>query len=118
MKQMMTDMMILAMPAMVPLVYIGAGLIALGILTGIIALVSGSGGGLVRLSSIALIALGIFFLGCQAAGMWLEMAPSINFGDPTKFEFFLYPFWMIGGAMLLAGIVIKILGSIGAKRAT
>jgi hypothetical protein len=38
--------------------------------------------------------------------MLLGAAPAINFGDATKYEFNLKPFWMVGLAFLVPGLVI------------
>ena len=111
MKMMMMEMMSGMMPYMMPLVYIGSALVVLGLIAAFIAFFPRSSGGLASLSSFGLIALGIFFLASQGAGMLLGANPSINFGDPTNYEFILYPFWMIGGVLLLAGILIKLINA-------
>ena len=107
MKIMMMEMMSGMMPYMMPLVYVGAALLVIGTIAALSAFFSGSGRGLAHIAGFGLIALGVFFLGCQVAGMVLGANPSINFGDPSKFEFNLYPFWQIGGIMLAVGIVIR-----------
>lgn len=56
-------------------------------------------------------ALGVFFLASQVARMVLGATPSINFGDSTKFQFDLKPFWEIGAALLVPGILIAPIGS-------
>jgi len=110
MKQMMLDVMVAMMPYMMPLVYAGGVLLALGALATLVRLASGSAAGLARVSGRLLVALGIFFLACQAAGFVLGAQPAINFGDATKFEFDLKPFWQIGLALLVPGIVIFLIG--------
>ena len=114
---MMLDVMIQMMPYMKPLVYIGAALLIIGVLMALIALVSGSGSALARFAASGLIALGVFFLACQVAGAFLGAKPSINFGDPAKFEFILYPFWQIGGVLLVVGLIVRMLSAVGARRA-
>lgn len=42
--------------------------------------------------------------------MFLGATPSINFGDSTKFEFGLKPFWEIGLGMLVPGVLIALIG--------
>ena len=108
MKQMMLDMMVRMMPFMMPLVYAGAALIAIGVVATLAQFVGGRGGGIARLSVWLLLVLGIFFLASQAAGMMLGAAPSINFGDSTKFEFDLKPFWQIGLGLLIPGTLIAL----------
>jgi hypothetical protein len=102
----MLDLMVKMMPLMMPLVYIGGVLLAAGALALAISIATGRAGGIARFAGWFLAALGVFFLACQAAGMWLGAAPSINFGDSTKFEFDLKPFWEIGLAMLAPGALI------------
>ncbi|MDE2111112.1 MAG: transporter [Alphaproteobacteria bacterium] len=94
------------MPLMMPLVYLGGALLVIGMLSLVLRLAIGKVGGIARFAGWLLAGLGMFFLACQAAGMWLGAAPSINFGDSAKFEFDLKPFWEIGLAMLIAGTLI------------
>ena len=117
MQQMMLDMMIQMMPYMKPLVYVGAALLVVGVLMALVSLVSGSGSALVRMSAAGLIALGVFFLACQGAGALLGAKPSINFGDPANFEFILYPFWQIGGVLLVVGLILRVISALAARRA-
>jgi len=105
-KQTMLDLMVRMMPLMMPLVYLGGVLLAIGLLSLIAYLASGNAGGLARFAGWLLAGLGVFFLACQVAGMWLGATPSINFGDSAKFEFDLKPFWEIGLAMLVPGALI------------
>lgn len=106
MKQTLLDLMVKMMPLMMPLVYVGGALLAIGVLALVVRLATGKAGRLARWAGWLLAGLGVFFLACQAAGMWLGAAPSINFGDSAKFEFDLKPFWEIGLAMLLPGALI------------
>lgn len=110
MKQTMLDLMVAMMPYMMPLVYAGGVLLALGALATLVRLASGSAAGLARISGRLLMALGVFFLACQVAGMVLGAPPSINFGDATKFEFNLKPFWQIGLALLIPGFLFLLIG--------
>lgn len=114
MKQTMLDLMVKMMPLMKPLIYAAVVLLAIGILATAVRIFSGKGRGWARLAGAILIALGAFFVVSEVAGMLLGAAPSINFGDSTKFEFDLRPFWEIGAAMLIPGILIVMIG--GRKR--
>ncbi len=102
----MLDLMVKMMPLMMPLVYLGGVLLAVGALAAVFRLATSKAGGVARLAGWLLAGLGAFFLVCQAAGMWLGATPSINFGDSAKFEFDLKPFWEIGLAMLIPGVLI------------
>jgi hypothetical protein len=116
MKQMMLDLMVKMMPLMMPLVYAGAALLVIGVLAIIMRLSSGTGQNIARLSGWILVGLGLFFLASQAAGMLLGATPSINFGDSTKFEFDLKPFWQIGLGMFVPGLLIALIGGRIAKK--
>lgn len=106
MKQTMLDLMVKMMPLMMPLVYLGGVLLAIGVLALLLHLAAGKASGIARFAGWFLAGLGVFFLACQVAGMWLGATPSINFGDSAKFEFDLKPFWQIGLAMLVPGVLI------------
>lgn len=109
MKQMLLDMMVAMMPFMMPIVWLGYAAVAIGALLVVGGLVVP---GLAQSHGWALLAgrvaagVGLFFIACQLAGMVLGATPAINFGDSTKFEFKLVPFWQIGAAFLVAGILI------------
>ncbi len=122
----MIDMMAALMPFMklpvfwlgAPALIIGAGLLALklglmpfktpvghskwisAVIAGRLAAVTG-----LTITSWILIALGIFYIGCQALGYFLGMTPTINFGDPKKFEFITYEFWKVGAVFLVPGLI-------------
>ncbi|KOR30724.1 hypothetical protein TI05_13495 [Achromatium sp. WMS3] len=104
MKETLTEMMIAMMPAMLPMVWAGA--IILGV--GLIVLVLNNPRPTLTFSGIVILILGIFFVAAQFMGQWLSMTPAINFGDPTKFEFILVPFWQIGAADIIAGIFLLV----------
>jgi hypothetical protein len=112
MRQFMLDAMAMMMPYMMPLVWVGAALIAVGVLSVLVRLVSG---GLLMTREAAswsgtlLIVIGLFFIACQGAGMLLGAAPAINFGDSAKYEFDLKPFWMVGLAFLIPGFFVRAL---------
>lgn len=109
MKQMLLDMMVAMMPFMMPVVKLGYAAVAVGALLVVGGMFVPS---LAQASNWALLAgrvaagVGLFFIACQLAGMVLGATPAINFGDSTKFEFNLVPFWQIGAAFLLCGILI------------
>ncbi|MDE2181554.1 MAG: transporter [Alphaproteobacteria bacterium] len=106
MKQTMLDLMVKMMPLMMPLVYVAGVLLVTAVLSLAVHLTSDRAGGIARFAAWLLAAMGVFFLACQAAGMWLGATPSINFGDSAKFEFDLKPFWQVGLAMLIPGTLI------------
>ncbi|KAB2917421.1 MAG: hypothetical protein F9K29_10185 [Hyphomicrobiaceae bacterium] len=116
MRQFMLDMMASMMPFMMPLVWLGVALIVLGVLSVVLRLLTNSalaGRGALWFGTL-LVIVGLFFIASQGAGMLLGATPAINFGDATKYEFNLKPFWMVGLAFLVPGLVIRALrGSSG-----
>lgn len=107
--------MIFMMPAMKPLVYLAAVVAIAGLVLMVMRpLLDAKNGAMVLLGGRILLGLAFFFFACQLAGMWLEMSPTINFGDFKKMEFILVPFWQIG-ALCLVGALI--LGFVGGRRA-
>ncbi|MCB1521702.1 MAG: hypothetical protein KDJ37_14155 [Hyphomicrobiaceae bacterium] len=111
MRQFMIDMMILMMPAMKPMVWIGVGFAILGIVLLIAHMLFRSdNGGYILFSGRILLGLAVFFLACQVAGMLLGMPPKINFGDFEKMEFILVPFWQIGAAFLAVALALGFIG--------
>jgi phosphatidylglycerophosphate synthase len=113
MKDALTDMMLAMMPAMMPMVWIGAIMMAIGLVALILRIAAGSSGlskTTLKWTGGILLALGGFFVAAQFMGQWLGMQPQINFGDPTKFEFKLIMFWQLGIAGLITGIVYLLAG--------
>jgi hypothetical protein len=49
--------------------------------------------------------VGLAALVASAVMSYMGMNPSYNFGDPTKFEFVLVPFWQIGLIVVTLGAV-------------
>jgi hypothetical protein len=94
-----------------PLVWLGVALIAFGVLSVVLRLVTHSALASrgASWSGTLLMLVGLFFLASQGAGMLLGAAPSINFGDAANYEFDLKPFWMVGLAFLVPGLVVKAL---------
>jgi len=112
MKDMMIDMMVLMMPYMKPVMWVGAVFAVIGLLIIISKFVlkidmqkSILWSGRIALST------AVFFLAAQIAGYFLNMPPTVNFGDSSKFEFILVSFWQIGVALLVASLIIKFLSS-------
>ena len=60
----------------------------------------------------------VFFIAAQIAGYFLNMPPTVNFGDSSKFEFILVSFWQIGTALLIASLIIKYLLSVKTSKAS
>ncbi|MFY9642023.1 MAG: hypothetical protein WCD20_14105 [Rhodomicrobium sp.] len=104
----MLDMMVMMMPWMKPLLYIGllAAVGGLG-LAAAKAVVSSETRlkGLLWSGRIAA-GLGLFFLACEVMGGFLGAAPQFNLGDPNKFEFYMVPFWQVGAMLLALGLLI------------
>jgi len=117
MKDMMIDMMITMMPYMKPFMWVGVVVAVLGIVF-IIAnyLFKSNMQKAVAWSGRIVFGVSIFFIAAQLAGYFLNMPPTVNFGDSSKFEFILVSFWQIGVAFLVAGLVIKFAGA--AKKST
>jgi len=111
MRHFMMDMMAKMMPLIMPLVWLGLALIAVGVLSVLARLITGSplASRGASWSGTLLLILGAFFLVSQAAGMLLGATPAINLGDATKYEFNLKPFWMIGLAFLVPAFVFRAL---------
>lgn len=110
MKDLMIDMMVAMMPFMKPVMWIGIVFALIGLLLIItkITFKIDLQKSIVWSGRIAL-ATAIFFLAAQVAGYFLNMPPSVNFGDSSKFEFILVSFWQIGLALLITGLIIKFL---------
>ena len=111
MKDALVGIMVQMMPYMKPVMWIGAAAIAIGVLLLLlVTFATGGARGQVRLAGVIAIAVGLFFLACQLAGSLLNVPPSINFGDSSKFHFWLVPFWQVGLAVLLPGLILHRLG--------
>ena len=113
MKNIMIDMMVVMMPYMKPVMWIGVIVASIGLLFVIINLafkinVKKEITWSVRIA----LATAVFFLVAQVAGYLLSMPPTINFGDSSKFEFILVSFWQIGSGLLFAAFIIKYLSTI------
>jgi len=108
----MKDMMVAMMPYMKPVMWVGAVFAIIGLLIIISKFVfkvdmqkSILWSGRIALST------AIFFLSAQVAGYFLNMPPTVNFGDSSKFEFILVSFWQIGITLLIASLIIKYFSS-------
>ena len=104
----MIDMMVVMMPYMKPFMRIGVVVAILGIAFVLASFVLKSDmQKIIGWSSKAVFVVSVFFLAAQAAGFFLNMPPTVNFGDSSKFEFILVSFWQIGLAFLVVSLVIK-----------
>ncbi len=65
---------------------------------------------LVQWLGVALLGIGVLAIVASAVMSTMGLSASYNFGDPSKFEFFLVPLWQIGLAIAAVG-VLCILGS-------
>ena len=119
MKNIMIDMMVTMMPYMKPVMWLGVIVAALGLLFVIanLAFKTNMKKGIIWSVRIAL-ATAAIFLSAQLAGYFLNMPPTVNFGDSSKFEFILVSFWQIGSALLIASLIIKYLSGINRSRDT
>ena len=97
MKSTLIEMMTAMMPYMRPLVWVVVAAFVLALI-GAFAFPKNA---LTRLARAVVLAGAVFFLGAQAMGAWLGANPSINFGDASRFEFILVPFWQVGLAALI-----------------
>ncbi len=114
MKETMIDVMNQMFPYMKIIVYVGGAFLLIGIVAFLIWVFFERCTWLLRLSGRLLVLLGLFFLACQAAGMFLGMTPEINFGDISKLEFNTIAFWIVGLALLIPGFLLRIFGSLQA----
>lgn len=109
MKHMLLDMMVAMMPFMMPIVWLGYAAVAVGALLAVGGLVMpglSQSGGWALLAGRVAAGVGLFFIACEVMGYLLGANPGINFGDSSKFEFNIWPFWMLGAGFLAAGILI------------
>ncbi len=106
MKDLMLTMMLAMMPAMPTMMYIGAACAVIAIVFYILAKLKMTGYKIPLWAARGAIGFGLFFLICHPTGLFLGLAPAVNFGDAAKFEFNLQPFWLIGLVMLIPGWII------------
>lgn len=108
----MIDMMVMMMPFMKPFMWIGVVVAVIGIAFVIASFVLKNDlQKIIVWSGRAVFTVSVFFIAAQIAGYFLNMPPTVNFGDSSKFEFILVSFWQIGVAFLVAGLVIKFAGA-------
>ncbi len=111
MKQFMIEMMTMMMPYMKPLMWLGVIATALGLFLLIAHIVFRSNtGGWVLLAGRIVLGFALFFFACQIAGFFLGAAPGINFGDFSKMEFNIVPFWQIGAGFFVGALVLGFFG--------
>lgn len=108
MKQIMIDMMAAMMPFMKMPMWAGVGFGVVGVLLLVLRFAKGTSKGL-GVVGWALVAIGGFFVVCELMGAYLGMGPTINFGDPKKFEFNTVEFWKIGMVFLVPGSLMLFL---------
>ena len=109
MKDLMLSSMVNLMPLMMPIMWVGASVLVLSIVLLLVAAISGTESvrRWARWSGALAGGVGAVFVACQLAGMALGLSPQINFSDAKKFEFTLLPFWQIGLALLIPGLVLR-----------
>ncbi|MGO8952126.1 MAG: transporter [Rhodomicrobium sp.] len=112
MKQTMTDMMMQIMPYMTPIAYVGVAVLAMGILSWLLWVVSGWCTCFLRFTGRLLILIGLFFLASQAVAMFLQMPQELDLGDLARFGFKTQPFWVAGLFFFIPGFVLRIFGAI------
>lgn len=113
MAQFMIDMMVMMMPYMKPILYIGLAALTLSLLLFAAQAMSGNGGALAALAVKIAIGVGFFFVACEIAGRLLGMEPTLLFSaDPFDREMYRnqWPFWAMGAALLLAALAVQRIG--------
>ncbi|MCW8901300.1 MAG: hypothetical protein OQK75_06290 [Gammaproteobacteria bacterium] len=119
MKDILIDMMVAMMPFMKPVMWVGIVVATIGLLFVIANIVLKMDTQKTILWSVRIaLTTAVFFLVAQVAGYFLNMPPTVNFGDSTKFEFILVSFWQIGASLLAATLIIKYLASINVSHNT
>ena len=104
----MLDMMVMMMPWMKPILYIGLLAAAAGLGLAFTKTIVASEARLKGLLWTGRVAAGtgLFFFACEIMGIMLGAAPQFNLGDPNKFEFWMVPFWQAGVLLLVLGLLI------------
>lgn len=111
MKQFMIEMMAAMMPFMKPLMWIGVAAAAAGLVMLVAHMIMRADtGGWVLLAGRVTLGFALFFFACQVAGFFLGAAPGINFGDFSKMEFNIVPFWQIGVGFFVASLILGFFG--------
>jgi hypothetical protein len=54
---------------------------------------------------VVLLMLGVGLVGASVMMSYLGLSPSFNLGDPSKFQFILVPFWQVGLAIAVLGVI-------------
>jgi len=111
MKDFMITMMNAMMPYMKPLMWLGVTFTGLGLVLLIAhAVLRANTGGWVLLAGRIVFAFALFFFACEIAGYFLGAAPGINFGDFSKMEFNIVPFWQFGLGFLVSALILGFFG--------
>lgn len=110
MQQMLMEMMIAMMPYMKLIVFVGAGLLTIGFLVGVIARMSGMGGGFNGICYKLALGIGGFFLACEAMGRLLGVEPTMVFGS-NMMDRVMYsnqwPFWALGLGIIVSSFIVR-----------
>ncbi len=112
MKQFMIDMMAAMMPYMRPIAMSAAALLVIGIIGRLAGARS-----VAQITGALVVAIGVFFLACEGAGRLLGFEPTVLFALPADRVLYRnqWPFWTIGGAALVAGLILRMLGAGGRR---
>jgi NO-binding membrane sensor protein with MHYT domain len=107
--QQITDILGQIAPYMIMVAYAGVAIAVIAVLAFFSRLFSGRNNWLLQLTSRLLILLGVVFLAYQGAIMATGFVPADN-------AFFGKPFWMLALALLVAGFVFRLIGSLRPTR--
>ncbi len=111
MKQTILDWAAQLTPYTTQLAYAGAIVLFIGSLALLVWVINHRGTGVLRVAGRALIVLGALFLALQAVTIVLGLDATTNFDD-AWFKIDRKPFWIVGLALLIPGLVLRILGAI------
>ncbi len=64
-----------------------------------------------------LLIMGIIYIMCQIAGIFLGLSASVNFGDFMNWQNLIVEFWKLGVGMIIVGSALSISGRIARDRA-
>lgn len=112
MKDLIITVMAAAMPYMTWLLWVAAAFAVLAAI-GLVARMLGFDGPLARMGRIAssiVLVVGVIFITSQGVGALLGMSPQINFEFLTGEKFDLRPFWQVGAALAVFGLVLRLAG--------
>ena len=112
MKDLIITAMSAAMPYMTWLLWIAAAFAILALVGFAVRLLDPVSplAALGRLASWVVVCIGIIFIVSQGVGALLGMSPQINFEFLTGQKFDLRPFWQVGAALAVLGVVLRLIG--------